>query len=61
MDNLRFLYINIFDEEFLYIVCCFMFLEWVLKKKNYDGINVVKDCCMFFFYGFFVLRCFLGI
>lgn len=61
MDNPRFLYTNIFDEEFLHIVCRFMFLERVLKKKNYDGINVAKERCMPLFYGLFALRRFSGI
>lgn len=33
MDNPRFLYTNIFDKEFLHVVCR-LFLERVLKKKK---------------------------
>lgn len=52
MDNLRFLYINIFDEEFLYIVCCFMFLEWVLKEKIMMELMLLKNVVCFFFMDF---------
>lgn len=43
MDNPRFLYTNIFDEEFLHIVCRFMFLERVLKKKTTMELMLLKN------------------
>lgn len=43
MDNPRFLYTNIFDEEFLHIVCRFMFLEQVLKKKTTMELMLLKN------------------
>lgn len=43
MDNPRFLYTNIFDEEFLHIVCRFMFLERVLNKKTTMELMLLKN------------------